>query len=137
MWAVIRNPERYRCAVSLAGVTDWSDMLSYDRKYLDRTFYRRVWKQRVEGAAGNFESDAYSPRAQIKRLNRPVLIAHGKEDERVPFRQYETMVKVARAAGKPIEVLALEDGHNLEKEENEALFLETLIAFLARHNPAD
>ena len=32
LWAVIRNPERYRCAASWAGVTDWDRMMSYDRR---------------------------------------------------------------------------------------------------------
>lgn len=36
MWAVIRNPERYRCAASFAGVTDWKKILRYDAKYFSR-----------------------------------------------------------------------------------------------------
>ncbi|CAA9506371.1 MAG: Prolyl oligopeptidase family protein [uncultured Sphingomonas sp.] len=41
MWAATRNPERYRCAASIAGVSDLQSMLRYDRKLFSATRYYR------------------------------------------------------------------------------------------------
>lgn len=136
LWGVLRNPERYRCAASFAGVTDWPDMLRYDRNYLGRSYYRRVWKAKVTGEKGT-DLTELSPVDQIAKLERPVLLVHGTEDRRVPFAQFEKLVAAAEKAGKSVETLKLEDGHSLLKEENELEFYETLLAFLQRHNPAD
>lgn len=136
LWGVIRNPERYRCAASFAGVTDWQAMLRYDRNYLGRSYYRRVWKDKVRGEE-DFDMADVSPVDQIARLQRPVLLVHGTNDRRVPIAQFEKLVAAAKKAGKTIETLELDDGHSLVKEENELKFYETLLAFLERHNPAD
>ena len=137
LWGVIRNPERYRCAASFAGVTDYHAQFKYSGKGLERR-YRREWKHRLRGT-GEQEIDLreVSPAHQVDRLERPVLLAHGKGDTRVPFTQFEAMAEAAKTAGKDIELLELDDNHHLTKEENAKAWLEELVAFLAKHNPPD
>ncbi|MCR2833408.1 alpha/beta hydrolase family protein [Parerythrobacter lacustris] len=135
LWAVIRNPERYRCAASWAGVTDWKKQLRYDRDYLGRQLYEEFQVQ-IEGE-GDFSLTAVSPARQIATLDRPVLIAHGKDDRRVPFDQYQYMVEQAAKAGKSLETLELDEGHSFKESENEQAWYDALEAFLAKHNPAD
>lgn len=74
---------------------------------------------------------------QIGRLTRPVLVAHGKEDERVPFKQYEQLTKAAREKGISLQTLELDDGHHLADPEQHAKFLTALVDFLEKNNPAD
>ena len=137
LWAVIRNPERYRCAASFAGVTDWNAQLRYDRNFFSRAGGKK-WKQRVIGDQTGFSLDQVSPAKQASRLNRPVLLAHGEEDTNVPFKQFKAMRDAAAKEGKTLEMLTFpEEGHGLDKAENEARWLDTLGAFLAKHNPAD
>ena len=135
LWSVIRNPERYRCAASWAGVTDWKKQLRYDRYYLGRRLYGE-FRDQLEGE-GDFELDEVSPARQLDRLERPVLLAHGKKDKRVPFAQYEFMVEQADKAGKSLEVLVVDEGHSFTSKETEQQWLDALEAFLAKHNPAD
>jgi dipeptidyl aminopeptidase/acylaminoacyl peptidase len=136
LWAVTRNPERYRCAASFAGVTDWKKQLSYDDKFFDRES-KRKWRRRIQGEV-KFDLDLVSPVQQVARLTRPVLLAHGEDDTNVPFRQFKLMRDAAAKAGKPIDLLTFPDeGHGFDKPENEAKWLETLEAFLTKHNPAD
>lgn len=135
LWAVLRNPERYRCAASWAGVTEWEGQLRYDRDYLGRLGYR-AFKRRIKGEDGH-ELDEVSPARQIARLDRPVLLAHGKKDKRVPFSQYETMLEAARKAGKELETLVVDDGHGFTKAETEEAWYQALAAFLMKHNPPD
>ncbi|HKE96217.1 MAG TPA: prolyl oligopeptidase family serine peptidase, partial [Povalibacter sp.] len=41
MWAAVRNPDIYRCAISFAGVADIDAMLRYDRQLFSATRYYR------------------------------------------------------------------------------------------------
>jgi dipeptidyl aminopeptidase/acylaminoacyl peptidase len=136
LWAVIRNPERYRCAASFAGVTDWERQLRYDTRFL--SMYRRGERQAwTEGEANNFDFSSVSPVKQVRRLKRPVLLAHGMKDSRVPFTQFNDLKNSAKEAGIPIETLSFpEAGHGFSRPEDEQRWYETLGAFLQRHNPA-
>lgn len=137
IWGVIRNPERWRCAASWAGVTDWDRILRYDRKFLSRKG-RENWESLVEGD-GTVSLDEVSPYRLAAQLSRPLLLAHGTEDTNVPFSQYRSM-RDAAAKGAPVtpQLLVIEgEGHSFSTPENEGLWYETLDKFLARHNPAD
>lgn len=136
LWAVIRNPERYRCAASFAGVTDFKKILKYDTRFFDRKGNKQ-WQARVRGES-SFNLDLVSPARQAARLTRPVLLAHGDKDTTVPFDQFSDMKDAAQKAGKPIEDLVFKDeGHGFDKPADFQKWLETLEAFLAKHNPAD
>lgn len=99
MWSVIRNPERYRCAASWAGVTDWDKMLKYDRRYLTRKAGKK-WTARVEGD-GEFDLDTVSPYRLGETLRRPLLLAHGTDDSNVPFGQFKQMRRATEKAQMP------------------------------------
>ena len=137
LWAATRNPERYRCAASFAGVTDWDRILKYDDRFFSRKGARK-WRARVKGDDAKFELAQVSPLAQIARLTRPVLLVHGDADTRVPFKQFTLYRDAALKAGKPLETLVFKDeGHNMDRDENRARWYEALEAFLAKHNPAE
>jgi dipeptidyl aminopeptidase/acylaminoacyl peptidase len=137
LWAVIRNPERYRCAASFAGVTDWKRQLKYDAAFFTRKGAKK-WSARVQGEDPAFSIDLVSPVQQIARLTRPVLVAHGEEDTNVPFKQFTLLRDAAAKAGKPIEQLTFPtEGHGFADPENRAKWFNAIEAFLARHNPAD
>jgi predicted esterase len=53
---------------------------------------------------GNGKTGAVSPIAQVDKLKVPVLLAHGKADQRVPIKQSALSVKALAAAGKPYEM---------------------------------
>jgi dipeptidyl aminopeptidase/acylaminoacyl peptidase len=136
LWAVLRNPERYRCAASWAGVTDWNKILRYDSRYLTSRA-SKAWQSRVRGAA-NFDLDAVSPYRLARQLSRPVLLAHGTADTNVPLSQYTIFEKAARDAPVPPRTLVIKDeGHSFSKPENAQAWYDALDAFLAEHNPAD
>ena len=136
MWAVIRNPERYRCAASWAGVTELDKQLRYDSQSFTRGGFKR-WKDRVRGA-GVTEVKSVSPAGHADKLTRPLLLAHGTKDVVVPFSQYNLFEKATRTAPLPPETLVIKDeGHSFSKPENEQRWYDALVAFLARHNPAD
>ncbi len=136
LWAVLRNPERYRCAASWAGVTDWDKMLAYDKRYLTSKA-SKSWQERIRGEQ-TFDLDAVSPYRFAARLSRPVLLAQGTADDNVPMRQYELMVAAAKPAPVPLTTLVIEgEGHSFSSAESEQKWYDALDTFLAKHNPAD
>jgi dipeptidyl aminopeptidase/acylaminoacyl peptidase len=138
LWGSIRNPELYRCAASFAGVTEWDKQLEYDGNFFDRE-NRRAWRDRIRGQDRKFDLDSVSPARQAARLTRPVLLVHGKLDGNVPFSQFETMRRaLERARVTSAEYLVFErSGHGFATAEEEQAWYDALLAFLAKHNPAD
>lgn len=139
VWGVIRNPERYRCAASFAGVMDWKRQLKFqNNKETDGTA-RSKWSRTVRGGSdGKFDLTLVSPVQQIARLTRPVLLVHGDKDTRVPFSQFKDMAAASTKAGKDVEQLVIAGaGHGFDKPEDEVKWYNALDAFLAKFNPAD
>lgn len=137
MWAVIRNPEIYRCAVSWAGVADWDAIMAYDRDTLTRRYYKETWKPKLLGNDNSFDFSDVSPMAQIGRLSRPLLIAHGRFDERVPYSQHYRLVEKAGRLGVELETLVLDEMHSPGYADNHEKLLDAMVSFLERHNPPD
>lgn len=135
LWGVTRNPERYRCAASFAGVTDWNKQLKYDGRYL-KSRYKREWREEVRGEAA-FDLDTVSPARLAAQLERPILLAHGKKDSNVPFSQFKRYRSALEKANKNVDYVIYEsEGHGFSDPENEKDWLDKLEAFLNQHNPA-
>ncbi|WP_423607099.1 alpha/beta hydrolase family protein [Sphingomonas sp. MS122] len=137
MWASIRSPDIYRCAISLAGISDVKAMLRYDRsKMLARRYYRD-WRDRVRGEE-DFDVDAISPIRMANLIGMPILIGHGGQDTNVPPDQSEKFHAALIKGGKTSElVLYPESAHGTTNAKDTTDFLSRVERFLAKHNPAD
>lgn len=136
LMGAIRDADVYRCAISLAGVTDLPNMMTYDRNMLFPSRYRE-WKGRLVG-----ENDAdladVSPVNHAAEVRIPLLFAHGTKDPVVPYRQAEKMITALQRAKRPYEFMEFEGaGHGFSKESDSARFLAAVERFLAEHNPAN
>ena len=139
LWAVERNPERYRCAASFAGVTDFNKILKYDADFFSTRKDRKNWNARVRGSDKTFDMDSVSPARQVAMLKRPVLIAHGKRDSTVPFSQFKEMQNALQSAqfAKADYLVFDKEGHGFDTAEDEQKWYDALEAFLKKNNPAD
>lgn len=138
IWGAIRNPERYRCAISWAGVTDLKMMLKHDRTLFVAKRYFRDWQNRVSGTEGKANLDEVSPLRHAHRLKVPLLIGHGRDDNNVPVGQAEALVKALGKASIPVESIYYPDvGHSFYSDKAMLDWLKRVEAFLAKHNPAD
>ena len=139
LWAPIRHPERYRCAISLAGVADVRALLRYDSRRFAATRYSREWRRRVEGEE-HADLAAISPLQQAARISVPLLIAHGERDRNVPVSQSHDLLRAIARAGTGARVESVfypEAAHGFTRPEDSADFLRRVEAFLARYNPAE
>ena len=76
---------------------------------------------------------AASPLARVAEIKRPVLLAWGLLDRRVPPEHAERFVKAARAAEVKVETMSGgEEGHGFLNARNHADYLRRMAAFLAR-----
>ena len=131
MRAAQRDGAMYRCAISYAGVSDLGALAKYDGSFLggDR---RKKWLRKQ---APDFRS--VSPRFDAASFSTPILIAHGKEDKRVPVKQSRMMADELRHAGKPYEYIEQPLGdHHFTRVEDRLEFLRAMKVFLDKHNPA-
>lgn len=137
VWGAIRSPQRYRCAVSLAGMSDLRAMLRYDARQLVARRYFREWRRRVRGEE-RIDLDAVSPLRHAERLRVPLLIAHGEQDTNVPVDHARRMVRALREEGIEVEsVFYPKSGHGFTDAAESADYMRRVEAFLTRHNPAD
>jgi dipeptidyl aminopeptidase/acylaminoacyl peptidase len=128
LMGAIKAPELYRCAVSMAGVTDL-------RRRLDRANQSRFADLNLP----RFDSDpavieANSPVLHAEQIRVPVLLVHGRRDFTVSVSDSEDMEAALKKAGKPVESLYFDDDdHYLFREEDRIAFLKALDSFLARN----
>lgn len=135
LWAATRNPERYRCAASFAGISDVPKWLKYSGRG-EGSRGRETWRATLQGEKA-FDLKTVSPLYTVERLKVPVLVAHGDADTQVPFKQSKLYADALKAAGKTHEFVVIPDeGHGFVKAIHEQLWLDRLDAFLAKYNPA-
>lgn len=132
--AAQRDGDKYRCAISGAGVHDLPDMVAYDRDYLGP-----YGAKTALGAAGKLVD--VSPARHAAKFSAPILIIHGEKDQRVPVAQSRGLVSRLKSAGKAegrdfsyVEIPR--ETHNLLLESSRQRVLTEVKAFLDKHNPA-
>jgi dipeptidyl aminopeptidase/acylaminoacyl peptidase len=137
LWGAVRNPERYRCAASFAGISDLARQLKYQITFKISKRYRKDWRKTVQGAEG-FDLKTVSPLYNIAALKVPVLLMHGDKDQRVPFKQSQSYADALQAAGKNFEFYPLAgEGHGFSTSANNKQWLDRLEVFLAKYNPVN
>ena len=132
------DPGVYRCAVSMAGVSDLGRMLDWAADQSgEKSPTTRYW-QRFMGATGPKDPSlaAISPALQASKATVPILLLHGKDDTVVPYEQSVFMADALRKAGKPVEFITFQgQDHDLNRTETRMQMLEASTAFLLKHNP--
>lgn len=135
------DPGVYRCAVSVAGLSDLKRMLHWinanNRRY--DNLAQRYW-DRFMGVSGPSDPKllAISPIEHIDAVTAPVLLIHGRDDTVVPFEQSEVMADALKHAGKSVELVTLKhEDHWLSRSATRFQMLQATVAFLKANNPPD
>ena len=125
----------YRCAVSVAGVSDLKAMLAEEKVSGDGSGLR-YWR-RFMGADKNPElAVARSPARLAAKADAPILLMHGRDDTVVPYEQSTRMAEALKAAGKPYTLVPLDnEDHWLSREATRQRMLTETVTFVEKHNP--
>lgn len=126
----------YRCAVSVAGVSDLSDM--YWTDYKESGGSKMLKRNLTESLGAPSTFSEVSPRKHARDATAPILLIHGKDDTVVPFKQSTAMLDALEDAHKTVELVVLrEEDHWLSHEATRKQMLEATVSFVQRHNPAN
>jgi dipeptidyl aminopeptidase/acylaminoacyl peptidase len=72
-----------------------------------------------------------SPVNNAAKIKRPLYVAHGRNDPRVPYTEAESIVETVRGNGTPVwYLLANNEGHGFAKKENADFNFYATIRFL-------
>ena len=130
--SVVRNPEKYRCAIGYVGV--YSIPLMFKDGDIPQSESGRAYLRRIhpESLA---EQQAQSAAFNIDRIRIPVMLVQGGKDERVPPSQYRALKDGLTNAGRPPEedILESKEGHGFYNFDNQVRLYTRMEQFLDRH----
>lgn len=134
MIATVRHPTRYRCAVSLSGVSDLpllftaSDGARFEegRRELTEVFGDPATEmQRLMDTSPLYRHDA---------MTTPLMLVHGTEDFRVDYEHARRIERLLALAGRPPVTLTLVgEGHGIDDAEQRVRAWNAIAAFLRQH----
>lgn len=121
--------DRLRCGVDVVGISHFVTFLE------NTEAYRRDLRRAEYGDERDPEMRAFlnaiSPTTNVSRIQRPLFVAHGRNDPRVPVGEAEQIVKAVRASGLSVwYLLALDEGHGFQKKANRDAFTSAASLFL-------
>ena len=139
LMGLIDQPELYQCGFEWVGVTDIN--LMYDIHWSDSS---EAWKRySMPTLVGDQVADAKqfeqtSPIKQASRLHRPLLMAYGANDYRVPIKHGQDFRDAVTRSNKDVEwVVYPEEGHGWRELKTNVDFWGRVEKFLARNIGAE
>lgn len=131
------DPGTYRCAVSVAGVSDLKRFLELSYSLGTNPTAVRYWDRYLGISKPSASQLApISPIEHVQAVTGPILLIHGRNDVIVPFEQSDVMEKALKRAGKSVKLVALDkEDHWLSRGATRLKMLEATTEFLRTNNP--
>ncbi|MGA0603634.1 alpha/beta hydrolase family protein [Caulobacter sp. KR2-114] len=133
----VRKPGLYRCAVSLAGVSDLPEILAWEKRtdHEDSPVYQ-TWVDRIGDPVADRDAlIAASPARNAEAIAAPVLLMHGNKDGIVDPSQSKLMADALKKAGKVCDYVVLDgEGHPYGgwRDKNTTLVITRSCDFIAK-----
>lgn len=132
MWGIAKDPDQYRCAISIAGVANLRREVNDFGGSTRERLYRSQWQKMTPDFA------AVSPINAIGRIKTPLLLIHGKKDATVDHIQSVKMNAAMAKAGKSVEFVSIPlADHYFTREADRMTLLTAMENFLGKYNPPD
>lgn len=126
---VEKEPQLYRCAVAIAGVSSLRDLIVDDRRFYGG-------REGVEHSTGSDRKTLKeeSPVEHADRVKVPVLLIHGIEDYTVLVDHSKSMARALAHSGVPNELVLIKEGeHSLLRNDMRLTVYSKLTSFLDRN----
>jgi acetyl esterase/lipase len=134
MVSAIRWPGRFRCAISIAGVSDRA--LFFTASDAGRTKEgRKLLEERIGDPKTEMdEMRTFSPLYRHRELDLPVMLIHGGEDFRVDYEHTRRLLRMLNLVDRPPVLIELKDeGHGIEGDDSRNRVWEGIAGFLRMH----
>ncbi|MET0693990.1 MAG: S9 family peptidase [Propionibacteriaceae bacterium] len=132
-WAVTHT-DRFRAAVMGAGVSSWptmsmtSDMPTFSGHIAGGSPWSATVGTSVE----------HSPISYADRLTTPLLMLHGKEDDRVPLSQSIGMQRALRGRDLPVELVVYpRESHAIDEVRHQVDLMNRVLSWFRTYLPVD
>ena len=123
-------PELFAAGIDVVGISNFVTFLEHTAS----------WRRKLrEVEYGSLEHDrdfleSISPIHKANNITSPLMIVHGKNDERVPLSETNQMYQTLQKNAVPVELLVFEDeGHGVVKTHNKTILYKRIIEFLEKY----
>jgi dipeptidyl aminopeptidase/acylaminoacyl peptidase len=129
--ASVRLTDRIAGAASTVGISNFVTFLERTESY--RRDLRRVEYGDERDPAMRVFLESISPLNLADNIRKPLLVAQGKNDPRVPWTESEQIVRKLQARNSTVwYLLADNEGHGFARRENADFYFTTLVKFLEK-----
>jgi dipeptidyl aminopeptidase/acylaminoacyl peptidase len=130
LMSAVREPDLYKCVVSIAGVSDLRALANDERR-----FYGGRFRAKYSIGSDTDELKAGSPLRAPEKIKAPVLLVHGDDDIQVNVDQSRRMARALEREKKKYELVIIKDGnHSLARYEWRETLFTKLEAFLTAND---
>jgi len=132
---VVHEPELYRCAVTIAGIFDWEQVMQEEKYYqYDTPSYGWLMRKLGDPRKQQEFFDSISPVRHVDQIRVPVFVAHGKDDPVADVSESRRLISALKEFHVPHEVmLVAREGHGIRHLNKELELYERIEAFLAKN----
>jgi dipeptidyl aminopeptidase/acylaminoacyl peptidase len=115
--SLVHYGDRIRAGIDVVGIASFITFLENTAPYRQDLRRAEYGDERDPKMRAVFER--INPTSNAEKINSALLVAHGKNDPRVPFSEAEQIVEIVREQGKPVwTVYAENEGHGFGKKDN-------------------
>ena len=124
--------DRLRAGVDVVGISDFRTFLANTEDYRRDLRRAEYGDERDPAMAEHFARIA--PLTSAGKIRKPLFVAQGANDPRVPASEAAQIVKAVRANGTEVWYLEFSDeGHGFRKKANRDFFSTAAMAFWMKH----
>jgi dienelactone hydrolase len=124
----VRNPDLYRCSISIAGISDLSLLEQQEGNFVNGAIAR----QQIGTNSDKLRQD--SARRHAAELSIPLLMIHGDRDAQAQVEQSDAMESSLKEAGKHPEFVRISGAtHQMSRESDRVTLLTAVEKFLSEH----
>ena len=130
------EPDLYRCAVTMAGVFDWEQVMAESRQdsILDNPKYEYLFRHLGDPKADPAKFERISALRHADQIKIPVFIYHGYDDGTASIGESNSLISILSSHHVPYEKHYLEqEGHGFFKIQDRLEIFGDIEAFLARN----
>lgn len=130
--SMVHYGDRLRCGVDIVGISNFVTFLTNTQDY--RRDLRRAEYGDERDPAMKKHLEAISPTTNAKKINKPLFVAQGANDPRVPLSEADQIVSTVRRNGVPVWYLvARDEGHGFQKKSNRDYYSNALALFFKEY----
>lgn len=132
---VVNEPALYRCAITVAGVFDWGEVVRDARsEQFDNAEFGTLRRWLGDPAQHPEKYDAISPGRFVERIQVPVLVMHDRDDFVVAADESKRLIASLKKLNKPHEVFfSRGEGHGPKHVKDAIEYYSRVEDFLARN----